>query len=360
MTMNGLRGNQNRSKSAVAGRSGNRSKSPRTQLAAIETPIVPVSSTYHGITVTEDYRWLEDAQSDQARSWTVAQDRRTRDYLENLPLYGAVRRRVGEVLTAESVRYDALRQAGPAYFALKRQPPKQQPFLVVLSDLDDLSDERVLADPGGIDDSGATTIDWYQPSPDGSLVAVSLSSHGTRNGTVHLYHATSGQLIGSAVSRVTGGTAPGSLAWAGDSSGFWHTRYPSPGECPDGDVAFYQEVWYHPLGSSGEDDSRELAGRFADNRIAENVLSASPDGQWVMDRVKKGDGGEWQLFIREQAGGDWWLAADVGDMVDCAAFGLGVLYLLSRQGAPDGKVSDCRCGPGQPLRMPPRWCPAQV
>ena len=55
---------------------------------------------------------------------------------------------------AEPVRYDALRHAGSAYFALKHQPPKQQPFLVVLSDLDDLSDERVLVDPGEIGAGG--------------------------------------------------------------------------------------------------------------------------------------------------------------------------------------------------------------
>jgi prolyl oligopeptidase len=135
----------------------------------IETPKAPVSSIYHGVTVTEDYRWLEDAGSDLTQSWTMAQDRRTRSYLETLPFYGAVRRRAGEVLEAESVRYDALRRAGSAYLALKHQPPRQQPFLVALSSLDDVSDERVLVDPNEIDDSGSTTIDWYQPSPDGSL-----------------------------------------------------------------------------------------------------------------------------------------------------------------------------------------------
>ena len=288
--------------------------------------------------MTEDYRWLEDARSEQTRSWTLAQDRRTRGYLESLPCYGAVRRRAAEVLTAAPVRYESVRQAGLAYFALKHQPPGQHSFLVLLSDLDDLSDERVLVDPGQIDGSGQVTIDWYEPSPDGSLVAVSVSSHGTRDGTVHVYQATSGERIGAAVPRTTAGTASGSLAWAGDCSGFWCTRYPSPGQHPDGDDDFYQEVWYHRLGGSLAGDRRELAGVFADNRIAENFLSASPDGRWVMDRVQKGDGGEWQVFVRAQAGGDWWLAADVGDKVAYAAFGPGALYLLSRLDAPRGKV----------------------
>ena len=57
-----------------------------------------------------------------------------------------------------------------------------------------------------------------------------------------------------------------------------------------------------------------------------------------MDRVQKGDGGRWQVFVRAQAGGDWWLAADVSDKVTYAAFGPGALYLLSRLDAPHGKV----------------------
>ena len=307
-------------------------------LETIETPKAPVSSTYHGVMVTEDYRWLEDPASAQTRAWTMAQDRRTRGYLENLPCYGAVRRRAEEVLKAESVNFGALRRAGPAYFALKRQPPKQQPFLVVFSDPDDPSGERVLVDPNEIDDTGSTTIDWYQPSPDGRLVAVSLSSRGTEDGTVHVYQTGSGELTGVTVPRVTGGTAGGSLAWAGDSSGFWYTRYPSPGERPGDDVDFYQEVWYHRLGDPLERDRRERPGVFADDRIAENSLDASPDGRWVMDRVQNGDGGQWQVFVRAQAGGDWWLVADTGDEVAYATFGPGALYLLSRSGAPRGSV----------------------
>ncbi len=324
-----------RSKSERVNRNNNRSKSPLDKVEVIDTPKVPVESTYHGVTVTEDYRWLEDAESDQTRSWTNSQDRRTRNYLEHLPFRDAVRRRVAKVLMAEPARYDAIRHAGPAYFALKRQPPKQQPFLVVLSDLDDLSDERVLVDPGEIDDSGSTTIGWYQPSPDGSLVAVSLSTHNMQDGTVHVYQAASGGLTGAPVAL---GTAFGSLAWAGDSTGFWYTRCQSPGDCPDVDVGFYQEVWYHPLGDSLKNDRCELAGVFADNRIAENFLDASPDGHWVMDRVQKGDGGQWQVFVRAQAGGDWWPAADVNDKVTHAAFGPDALYLLSRLDAPNGKV----------------------
>ena len=44
-----------------------------TSLEGIDTPRIAVSTTYHGVTVTEDYRWLEDAAAEETRAWTAAQ-----------------------------------------------------------------------------------------------------------------------------------------------------------------------------------------------------------------------------------------------------------------------------------------------
>jgi prolyl oligopeptidase len=96
-------------------------------------------------------------------------------------------------------------------------------------------------------------------------------------------------------------------------------------------------VWFRELG--GAPDHVDLAGGFADERIAENYLSASPDGRWVMDRVQKGDGGEWQVFLRSQgADGSWWQVAGIPDKCVHAVLGADALYLLSRRDAPHGKV----------------------
>ena len=129
------------------------------------------------------------------RTWTAAQDARTRAYLEALPFRDAIRHRFEEILKVESTSYDALSLGGSTYFALKTQPPLQQPFLVALDGLDDTAGERVLVDPNALDDSGATTIDWYFPSPDGSRVAVSLSEHGTEDGTVYVYDVATGETV---------------------------------------------------------------------------------------------------------------------------------------------------------------------
>jgi prolyl oligopeptidase len=307
------------------------------QLPTIDTPREPVTDTYHGVEVADEYQWLEEEGSEATRGWTAAQDARTRAYLEALPFRDAMRQRFEEILKVEATSYDELSLGGSTYFALETQPPLQQPLLVALDGLDDTAGERVLVDPNALDESGVTTIDWYCPSPDGSRVAVSLSEHGTEDGTVYVYDVATGETVDGVLGHVNSGTAGGSLAWRADSGGFWCTWHAAPGTVPDADLGFYQEVWFHELGTDG--GRRELAGVFADERIAENFLYASPGGRWVMDLVQKGDGGEWQIFVRRQEGdASWRMVADLGDECIRAVFGGRSLFLLSMRGAPRGQV----------------------
>jgi prolyl oligopeptidase len=308
-----------------------------------------VTTTYHGVDVTEDYRWLEDASSEETIAWTKAQEARTREYLAAIPWRGALRSRVEELLRGERTSYGGLTSGGRTFFALKEQTPKQQRFLVALADLDDTTTEWVVLDPNVIDPSGETTIDFFVPSPDGERVAVSLSEHGTEDGTLHVYDVGSGDLLGEPIPHVN--LMGGSTAWRHDGSGFWYTLPADP-------EGFHQRVWYRDLG--GGPDRVDLAGGFADDRIAENFLSASPDGRWVLDRVQRGDGGEWQIFLRGQdAEATWWQVADIPDTCVHAVLGDDdALYLVSRRDAPRGKVLRLRVAPGATITEADEIVPA--
>jgi prolyl oligopeptidase len=305
-----------------------------TELPVVRAPRIPVTDTYHGIDVTEDYRWLEDATAGETITWTRAEQDRCRVYFDSIPWRGALRARVEELLRSERTAYQRLGSGGGVFFALKTQTPRQQPFLVTLTDLDDLATERVVVDPVVIDPSGETTIDFFVPSPDGSKVAVSLSEHGSEDGALHVFDVASGKAVDEPIPHVN--LMGGSVAWRHDGAGFWYTLCADP-------AGFRQQVWFRLIGDPGESggpgDRLDLAGPFADERIAENFLSTSPDGRWVMDRVQKGDGGEWQIYLRDAgAGGPWWPVADIADKCVRAVLGADALYLLSLRDAPHGKL----------------------
>jgi prolyl oligopeptidase len=294
----------------------------------IEARRVPVVSTYHGVEVSEDYRWLEDASSPETIAWTEEQAELTRAYFASLPWRGDLRGRVEGLLRADRSTYSSLAAAGDTYFVLKEQTPRQRPFLVTLTDLDDTSTERVLVDPEAIDPTGETAIDWFVPGPGGQQVAVSMSEHGTEDGTLFVYDVATGEVVGEPIPHVH--LMGGSMAWRPDGTGFWFTRCADP-------AGFGQQVWYRDLEGGGEDRLDFPAG-VADESIAENVLSASADGHWLMDRVQKGDGGEWQIFLRPQEGGEWWLLAEIPDNCPYAVLGADAVYLLSRKDAPHGRI----------------------
>ncbi len=303
----------------------------------------PVTNEYHGTKVVDDYQWLEDASSPEVQRWIAEQNRLSRGYLDALPARGAVRARVQEILSATSANYYALDDAGGQLFALKDQPPKQQPFLVVLRSASEPASERILVDPEVVDPKGHTTIDWFVPSRDGKKVAVSLSEGGTENGTVRVYDVATGKETGDTIPYASSGTAGGSVAWSGDGKGFYFTRHPRPGERPQEDMGFFQQIYFHKLGAPEKEARYSLGKEFP--RIAEVELTTSESGRLVLASVQNGDGGEYWHYLLD-ASGQWTRFADLPDKIIHAGFGADDrLYLLSRKDAPRGKV--VRLAPGK-------------
>ena len=139
----------------------------------------PVTDTYHGVAVRDDYRWLEDASAAEVKAWSNGQNAWARGVLDRLPAVPALRARLREIASAPSPSWASLARRGDVLFALKSDPPKQQPFLVRMATSADPATERVVVDPNALDGSGGTAIDWYVPSVDGRIVAVSLSKGGS-------------------------------------------------------------------------------------------------------------------------------------------------------------------------------------
>src|SRR4051812_45333523 len=94
-------------------------------------PKKPVVSEYGGVKVSEDYRWLEDSASPDVHAWSDAQNKRARAFVAALPAGSAIRARVTTLLKSRSPMWYGLKSRGGQLFAMKTQPPKQQPFLVV-------------------------------------------------------------------------------------------------------------------------------------------------------------------------------------------------------------------------------------
>jgi len=298
-------------------------------------PKRPVENQYFGRTVRDDYQWMENWSDPALKSWVADQNAYTRGVLDQLPARTAIRDRVAELSRDIAPDYSALDYRGGTLFAMKDQPPRNQPMLVVLPSVDDLSRERVIVDPNAMDSTGSLTIDFFVPSLDGSKVAVSLSRGGTESGDVHIYDVATGRELSDVLPRVNGGTAGGSVAWTADGSGLLYTRYPSAGERPAADLDFYQQAWFHKLGTPQSADTYVLGRELP--KIAEIAFESSDDGRYVLILVRNGDGGEIGWWLRAP-GGALQPVAGFKNRVVAAEFGRDGVFLLSRAANPNGEV----------------------
>jgi prolyl oligopeptidase len=180
------------------------------------TPRQPVTDEYHGVKVTDDYRWLENWDDPAVKQWSAAQDARTRGYLAQLPAYPAIHARIAQLIGNPSVSYDSLQFSGGLLFALQYLPKQQQPLLVTLPSPDEPSRAKVILDPNRLSDRGAIAISFFTPSSDGKYVAVVLSKDETEDGSAHIFKVATGKELADVLPRVLYPTAYGSIAWKVD------------------------------------------------------------------------------------------------------------------------------------------------
>ena len=305
-----------------------------------KAPKHTTTNSYWGVTVPDDYQYMEHVKDPVVSKWAQGQNRYTRAWIDHHPERKAILERVVALTHSDSPDYYGGSFAAGTYFFMKDQPPKQQPFLVSLTSVMDVKSERVVVDPNVIDPSGGTSIDFYTHSLDGRYVAVSLSKNGTEDGALYVYQTASGKPLPDVIPRVNGGTAGGSATWNEDGSGIYYTRYPHEGERPAEDLPFYQQVYFHRLGTPIERDTYVLGKEFP--KIAEVELSTSPDGRFELADVSNGDGGEHAYWLLSPDAA-WSQFARFEDRIIEAKFGEDqALYLLSREDAPRKKI----------LRMP--------
>jgi len=221
-------------------------------------PPQPVVDVHWGVSVEDPYRFLENTADPRVQAWMKKQADATASILAQLPGRDRLRTRLAEIDAAvPAVVGGVHRDARGRLTYLKRTATDNQ-FKLVRRDTID-GPERLLVDPEAIAKATGKphAIDSFEPSPDGALVAYTLSASGAEIGTLHVIDAATGQEVTPAIERIRGGGAQ----WLPDSSGFFHGRL-----APD---------W----------QARSRAERFMDHRTYLRRL-AHPDA----DRVVFGPG----------------------------------------------------------------------
>ncbi len=238
----------------------------------------PVQDVIQGHTITDQYRWLENATSPETEKWVSEEEAYTRSILDPLPGRSEIHNRLTQLLSIGTI--GAPQIGGKYYFYTKREGSQNQPVLFVREGLQ--GKDRALVDVNALAPDGTIALDWWQPSEDGKYVAYGTSPSGSELSTLRIIETATGKLLPDAIER----TRASSIAWKLDDSAFYYTRYPKKGDVPEGQENYNRHVFYHVIGS---DPAKDLL-IFGEGRAAQDWpdVDISNDGRWLLINVEEG------------------------------------------------------------------------
>ncbi|MEH2391484.1 MAG: prolyl oligopeptidase family serine peptidase [Nostoc sp.] len=210
---------------------------------------------YHGTLVADPYRWLEDPDSEETRTWIEAQNQVTFGYLSEIPTRERIKQRLTKLWDYE--KYGIPFKEGESlpdgsterYFYFKNDGLQNQSVLYTLKTLDD--QPKVLLDPNKLSEDGTVALSGLSISEDGKLLAYGLSASGSDWQEWKVRDVETGEDLQDHLKWIKFSGA----SWTHDNQGFFYSRYDQPNEKTQlEDVNYYQKLYYHQLGKPQSED----------------------------------------------------------------------------------------------------------
>lgn len=201
----------------------------------------------HGVDVADPYRWLEEPDTDEARTWLEAQDALLADFVADVDVHEEIRRRTLDYLTYD--RISAPTPRGDRSFTAIR-PAESTRGQIWIEESG--RDRRLLVDfeEELAEGQRATGVTW---SVDGGAAVVQVSEAQSRWPELRVFDVASGSWGPEAMTGYLAGR--GGIAWDGTGDGFFYSRFEIPDEAGGVRTAVSDaKLFYHRLGTPQSED----------------------------------------------------------------------------------------------------------
>ncbi len=301
-----------------------------------ETPEQPVTDTYHGVKITDAYRWMEGKDNSEFQSWLRTQEEFARGVLQRIPGRETLAARLSELEEeGMSIRTPAIR--ANRLFFLRRKPGESVYKLAMM----DGSASKVLVDPKAFDEGKThATIDWFKGSNDGKLMAMGISRGGSENSTLRVYDVKKGRFLKDAVSRA-GFNEHLSVKWLADNRHFFYNR------AGEGETHKKMRIYLHEVGTDAAQDTAiwgyEVHADIPVESWAVSVFLTHPGSEHVVAIVVPGVSNNRRYYTARLddvlAGKPGWRKlADTDDRWFRGYLHNDALYVLAQESAPGRKL----------------------
>ena len=233
---------------------------------------------YHGTTVADPYRWMEDIDSPEVKQWVQQQQQLTEQWFSRIPQRETIRKRLAALWNYE--KFGVPWKEGGRYFFRKNNGLQNQSVLYVQDTLQDKP--RVLLDPNTLSKDGTVALSGLEVSPDGRYLAYGLAEAGSDWNHWHVRDIATGQDLPDRLDWVKFSGA----TWLPDGSGFFYARYDAPKGGKLKSVNYFQKLYFHQVGQPQEKDT--LVYERPDQKEWGFSASVSEDGDVLIITVWRG------------------------------------------------------------------------
>jgi prolyl oligopeptidase len=259
-----------------------------------ETKRVDVVDEYHGTSVADPYRWLEEdvRASDDVKRWVELQNEVTFGYLEEIPEREAIHQRLEQIWNYE--RYSSPFKVAGLYYYSKNDGLQNHSVLYALDSLD--GKPTVLLDPNTWSEDGTVALAGRSFSDDGRYLAYAKSASGSDWQEWFVRDLATGEDLADQLkwTKFTG------AAWTADGKGFFYSRFEEPGEGAEfQSLNKHQKVYYHRAGTSQADDV--LVYHRPDQPDWGYMTTTTEDGRYLIISVWKGTDRRNRLLYKDLA-----------------------------------------------------------
>jgi prolyl oligopeptidase len=243
---------------------------------------------YHGDVVADPYRWLEDTNDPETRTWIQLQNEVTETFLSKVPTRDVIRSRLTEIW--DYPKFDVPFQRGRYWFQTRNSGLQNQDVLYVMASPED--EGRVLLDPNLLSEDGTVALSGLVVTDDGSLLAYATSGAGSDWMTWRVRDVATG------VDRpdLVEWSKYGDAAWRSDGTGFYYSAVdrPAEGEEYTGQVGLVR-IFFHSLGSPQQDDPIVFEAPDEPEWLPE--VRVSEDGRFVLISISRGTNPESRIEV---------------------------------------------------------------
>lgn len=169
-------------------------------LAAAPPRAVPLTETVHGVTLSDEYRWMEDpANRAEMLAFVEAENTRTRAMLDAIPERAWFEKRLTEV-SSSLARVGGGTWCGDTALLLRTGATDRLAKLYVR----DARGERLFLDPAQVAGNELASFGAIVISPDCRQASVQVSTGGSESGRTQVFDIATGQPVGKPIERIWG------------------------------------------------------------------------------------------------------------------------------------------------------------